>query len=199
MIYIRREGHAGISGRGAGNIRMDLRITGEQVEAAAQGGTGRGRVAMSVNQDSGMRVLEDPLTNKGTAFTEAERSELGLRGLVPTAVETLDQQARRSAPMQIGDARIPVAQCNNVYIFPGVGLVVTAVRATRITDAMMTAAARTLAAAAPSHHDPHGMLLPGRAQLPDIALLVAAAVAGAAVAGAPAPALTADQIGQAIL
>ena len=43
---------------------------------------------MSVNQDSGMRVLEDPLTNKGTAFTEAERSELGLRGLVPTAVET---------------------------------------------------------------------------------------------------------------
>ena len=46
---------------------------------------------------------------------------------------------------------------------------------------------------------PHGMLLPGRAQLPDAALLVAAAVAGAAVAGAPAPALTADQIGQAIL
>ena len=75
----------------------------------------------------------------------------------------------------------------------------TAVRATRITDAMMTAAARTLAAAAPSHHEPHGMLLPGRAQLPDIALLVAATVAGAAVAGAPAPALTADQIGQAIL
>jgi malate dehydrogenase (oxaloacetate-decarboxylating) len=75
---------------------------------------------------------------------------------------------------------------------------VTAVRATRITDAMMTAAARTLAAAAPSHHDPHGMLLPGRAQLADTALLVAAAVAGAAVAGAAAPALTADQIGQAI-
>ena len=154
---------------------------------------------MSVDQDSGMRVLQDPLANKGTAFTEAERSELGLRGLVPTAVETLDQQARRGAPMQIGDARVPVAQCNNVYIFLGVGLAVTAVRATRITDAMMTAAARTLAAAAPSHHDPHGMLLPGRAQMPDTALLVAAAVAGAAVAGAPAPALTADQIGQAIL
>src|ERR1039457_1237577 len=50
---------------------------------------------MSVNQDSGMRVLEDPLTNKGTAFSEEERSELGLRGLVPTAVETLEQQVRR--------------------------------------------------------------------------------------------------------
>ena len=70
--------------------------------------------------------------------------------------------------------------------------------ATRITDAMLTAAARTVAAAAPSHHDPHGMLLPGRAQLADTALLVAAAVAEAAVAGAVAPMLTADQIGQAI-
>ena len=29
---------------------------------------------MSVNQDSGTRVLEDPLTNKGTAFSEQERS-----------------------------------------------------------------------------------------------------------------------------
>src|ERR1039458_8579174 len=50
---------------------------------------------MSVNQDSGMRVLEDPLTNKGTALSEEERSELGLRGLMPTAVETLEQQVRR--------------------------------------------------------------------------------------------------------
>jgi len=50
---------------------------------------------MSADQDSGMRVLEDPLTNKGTAFSEEERSELGLRGLVPTAVETLEQQVRR--------------------------------------------------------------------------------------------------------
>src|ERR1019366_3787635 len=50
---------------------------------------------MSVNQDSGMRVLEDPLTNKGTALSEEEPSELGLRGLMPTAVETLEQQGRR--------------------------------------------------------------------------------------------------------
>ena len=43
--------------------------------------------------------------------------------------------------MRVGDASIPVAQCNNIYIFPGIGLAVTAVRATRITDAMLTAAA----------------------------------------------------------
>src|SRR5579863_9566288 len=51
---------------------------------------------MANSDDSGMRLLEDPLTNKGTAFTEAQRSELGLRGLLPSAVETLDQQVARS-------------------------------------------------------------------------------------------------------
>ena len=50
---------------------------------------------MSVHQGSGVRVLEDPLTNKGTAFSEKERSELGLRGLLPTVVETLEQQVHR--------------------------------------------------------------------------------------------------------
>ena len=52
------------------------------------------------------------------------------------------------APMQVGDASIPVAQCNNIYIFPGIGLAVTAVRATRVTDAMMTAAAAAVGDAA---------------------------------------------------
>ena len=51
---------------------------------------------MAHSDDSDMRLLADPLTNKGTAFTEAERSGLGLRGLLPSAVETLDQQAARS-------------------------------------------------------------------------------------------------------
>ena len=33
---------------------------------------------MGVGQGPGVRVLEDPLTNKGTAFSEEERSGLGL-------------------------------------------------------------------------------------------------------------------------
>jgi malate dehydrogenase (oxaloacetate-decarboxylating) len=52
--------------------------------------------AMSVDQGPGVRVLEDPLTNKGTAFSEKERSERGLRGLLPAVVETLEQQVHRS-------------------------------------------------------------------------------------------------------
>jgi hypothetical protein len=58
----------------------------------------------------------------------------------------------------------PVAQCSNIYSFPGFGLAVTAVRATRVTDAMMTAAA-AVGDAATIRRDPHGTLLPDRAQL----------------------------------
>ncbi|WP_206502499.1 NAD-dependent malic enzyme [Streptomyces chrestomyceticus] len=41
-------------------------------------------------------VMNDPLTNRGTAFTAAERDRLGLVGRLPDAVLTLDQQARRA-------------------------------------------------------------------------------------------------------
>jgi malate dehydrogenase (oxaloacetate-decarboxylating)(NADP+) len=43
----------------------------------------------------GVDWLHNPVFNKGTAFTEAERDALGLRGLLPPHVQTMDQQARR--------------------------------------------------------------------------------------------------------
>jgi malate dehydrogenase (oxaloacetate-decarboxylating)(NADP+) len=42
-----------------------------------------------------MALLRDPLFNKGTAFTEAERDELGLRGLLPAHVLSMDEQVAR--------------------------------------------------------------------------------------------------------
>jgi malate dehydrogenase (oxaloacetate-decarboxylating)(NADP+) len=43
----------------------------------------------------GMALLRDPLMNKGTAFTEQERDALGLRGLLPAHVQSMEMQAGR--------------------------------------------------------------------------------------------------------
>jgi malate dehydrogenase (oxaloacetate-decarboxylating)(NADP+) len=43
----------------------------------------------------GMALLRDPLLNKGTAFTEQERDTLGLRGLLPAHVLSMEEQAKR--------------------------------------------------------------------------------------------------------
>ena len=44
----------------------------------------------------GYNVLSDPWLNKGTAFPEPERAALGLTGLLPSRILTLDQQAERA-------------------------------------------------------------------------------------------------------
>ncbi|MCE7990213.1 MAG: NAD-dependent malic enzyme [Caldilinea sp. CFX5] len=43
----------------------------------------------------GVKLLHDPVRNKGTAFTKAERETLGLRGLLPPHVQTQDEQVMR--------------------------------------------------------------------------------------------------------
>jgi malic enzyme len=43
----------------------------------------------------GLALLRHPLYNKGTAFTREERATFGLEGLLPEAVSTIEQQARR--------------------------------------------------------------------------------------------------------
>lgn len=44
---------------------------------------------------SGVALLDDPVRNKGTAFTAAERDRYGLIGLLPDAIETIDRQVDR--------------------------------------------------------------------------------------------------------
>ena len=43
----------------------------------------------------GFALLDDPIRNKGTAFTMEERRQYGLEGLLPHSVETLDRQVER--------------------------------------------------------------------------------------------------------
>jgi malate dehydrogenase (oxaloacetate-decarboxylating) len=81
----------------------------------------------------------------------------------------------------------PIAQCNNVYIFPAMGLAVTAAQATRVTDDMMRVAAATLGDASPALGDPNGSLLPAWSDVPDVAISIANAVAAQAIADGVAP------------
>jgi malate dehydrogenase (oxaloacetate-decarboxylating) len=47
-------------------------------------------------QQSGKDLMSDPILNKGTAFSEEERTEFNLHGLLPPVVETLEQQCVRA-------------------------------------------------------------------------------------------------------
>jgi malate dehydrogenase (oxaloacetate-decarboxylating) len=87
-------------------------------------------------------------------------------------------------PVRLGDRTIAISQCNNVYIFPAVGLAVVASRplagsvgTQRITDAMMVAAARALAEHSPALKDPSAPLLPALKDIRDLAVEIAFAVA----------------------
>jgi malate dehydrogenase (oxaloacetate-decarboxylating) len=73
-----------------------------------------------------------------------------------------------------------IAQCNNAYIFPGVGLGVLAAGARRVTDEMLLAAARALAECAPATRDPAGALLPPLAELRRVSREVALTVSATA-------------------
>src|SRR5215475_6342551 len=61
----------------------------------------------------GYSVLSDRRLNKGTAFPESERAALGLTGLLPSRVLTLDQQAERAYRQCSGQ---PSALDKNVYL-----------------------------------------------------------------------------------
>jgi len=70
-----------------------------------------------------------------------------------------------------------VDQTNNAYVYPGIGLGAIAVKASRISDGMFLAAARTLAEMSPAKHDPGANLLPPLRELRQVSLQVAIAVA----------------------
>jgi malate dehydrogenase (oxaloacetate-decarboxylating) len=96
--------------------------------------------------------------------------------------------------VQYDGRRIRIGQCNNAYIFPGVGLGVIVSRARRVTDAMFVAAARTLSELSPARRDASQALLPALSEVREVAKRVAVAVAMQAQRDGLADALSHDEL-----
>jgi malate dehydrogenase (oxaloacetate-decarboxylating) len=84
-------------------------------------------------------------------------------------------------PVVFEDKTIPIAQCNNSVIFPGIGLGIVAVKASKLSADMLWAASETLSHCAPILHDAMGALLPGIAESRQVARKIAIAVANQAM------------------
>jgi malate dehydrogenase (oxaloacetate-decarboxylating) len=139
------------------------------------------------------RPIIFPLSNP-TSRAEAHPAELDQwtdgRALIATGSPF--------APIHRDGVEHVVAQCNNVYIFPAMGLAVTAAQATRVTDEMMRIAAATLGEASPALDDPGQPLLPSWSDAPEVAVRIARAVAAQAVTEGVAPKRSSEEIAERI-
>jgi malate dehydrogenase (oxaloacetate-decarboxylating) len=102
------------------------------------------------------------------------------------------------APVDFAGRAIPVAQCNNVFIFPAIGLALSACKATRVTDAMLIAAAEALGKCSPALRDASDSLLPHLSDVRQVAARIALTVALQAVRDGAALAASEDVLRQRI-
>ena len=91
-----------------------------------------------------------------------------------------------------------ISQCNNSYIFPGIGLGVVASNATRITDNMLMASSSALADCSPKLKDIQADLLPDLNELQKVSKIIAFKVAKAAIEDGVAPLITDEQLHESI-
>lgn len=135
------------------------------------------------------RPIIFPLSNP-TSKCEAAPADL----LAWTEGRALVATGSPYAPVTINGKTRAIGQCNNAYIFPGMGLGVTASGARRVTDEMFFAAARTLADLSPAIGDPDASLFPDLTTIRDVSRRVALAVAKMAQSQGHADATTPDEL-----
>ncbi|HEY1159980.1 MAG TPA: NAD-dependent malic enzyme [Terracidiphilus sp.] len=123
------------------------------------------------------RPIVFPLSNP-TSCAEATPADL----LHWTDARAIVGAGSPFAPVEVNGKLIPIAQTNNSYIFPGLALGILVSRASRVTDAMIMAAAKALALLSPARQDKNARLLPPIADSRNVGLFVAEAVAQQAIA-----------------
>ncbi|EGR0767939.1 NAD-dependent malic enzyme [Vibrio parahaemolyticus] len=92
----------------------------------------------------------------------------------------------------------PIAQCNNSYIFPGIGLGVLAVNAKRVTDEMLMESSRALATCSPLAINGRGALLPPLEEIHLVSKKIAFAIAKKAIEQGVALEITDEALNDAI-
>jgi malate dehydrogenase (oxaloacetate-decarboxylating) len=137
------------------------------------------------------RPIIFPLSNP-TSKSEAKPDDL----IRWTAGRALVATGSPFPPVHYGGKTIPIAQCNNVFIFPAMGLGVVASHARRVTDAMMLAAARKLADNSPALNDPSASLLPPVTDIRRVAAEIATASGMQAQNDGVAPKLSGEELRQ---
>jgi len=80
-------------------------------------------------------------------------------------------------PVEYKGRSYPIAQCNNSYIFPGIGLGVIVAEASLISDAMLMVTSATLAEASPLATNGEGALLPAISDIAGLSKKIAFEVA----------------------
>lgn len=101
-------------------------------------------------------------------------------------------------PVEYKGKVFAIAQCNNAYIFPGIGLGVVAAKAKLISDEMLMAASNALADASPMVNTGEGALLPPLEAIAQISRDIAFAVAKVAMAQGLALELSDEALKQSI-
>ncbi|ATA20417.1 malate dehydrogenase (oxaloacetate-decarboxylating) [Gibbsiella quercinecans] len=102
------------------------------------------------------------------------------------------------APVFYQDELYDIAQCNNAYVFPGLGLGILAAKARRVTEGMLMAASHALAAHSPLVLTEQGGLLPPVAEIETLSRAIAFAVGRAAQQDDVAPTMSEDALRTAI-
>jgi malate dehydrogenase (oxaloacetate-decarboxylating) len=111
--------------------------------------------------------LSNPTSRSECTPAEVWTATRGM-GLVATGspFPTLDMDGRT----------LTASQCNNMYVFPGMGLGALVCKATRITDRMFLAASRAISGMVTPEQEARGLLLPEMKDIRQVSARVALAV-----------------------
>jgi malate dehydrogenase (oxaloacetate-decarboxylating) len=163
------------------------------VGVSAQAGSFTEEIVREMARHTGRPVIF-PLSNP-TSKAEAVPADL----MKWTSGRALIGTGSPFAPVEVEGRMVRISQINNSFIFPGLALGILVSCASRVTDGMIMAAAKTLASLSPAREDASEALLPPIGASRAVGLVVGEAVARQAIADGVADSIQPEEVHQKIL